>query len=62
MKDCRYSRKSMKYIVEIRIDGQIHKRGPYTSREDADNCAEITRDTMRSNELDGVVEVEEEEE
>jgi hypothetical protein len=50
----------MKYIVEIRIDGQIHKRGPYTSREDADNCAEITRDAMRNNEVDGVVEVEEE--
>jgi hypothetical protein len=49
----------MKYIVKIRIDGEIHKRGPYTSLEDADTCAEITRDTMRSNELDGVVEVEE---
>jgi hypothetical protein len=50
---------AMKYIVKIRIDEEIHKRGPYTSREDADNCAEITRETLGNNELDGVVEVEE---
>jgi hypothetical protein len=49
----------MKYIVKIRIDEEVHKRGPYTSREDADNCAEITRETLGNSELDGVVEVEE---